>query len=53
MGLSAIPERDRQRLAIHNLAALERARRRIADLLDCDESVAEKRAIKVRDEYAI
>lgn len=51
--LANVSLRTRQRMAIHNLAALERARRRIADLLDCDEKDAERLAIEVRETYAI
>lgn len=49
--LATIPQRDRERLAIHNLAKLNDARAKIAALLDCDVKDAEQRAIRVRDTF--
>lgn len=49
--LATIPQRDRERLAIHNLAKLNDARTKIAALLDCDVMDAEQRAIRVRDAF--
>jgi hypothetical protein len=49
--LDKIPWKDRERLAIHNLAKLNDARHKIAALLDCDLESAESKAIKVRDDY--